>query len=798
MIKNYFKIAFRHLSKSVRFTFINVVGMSLGMACTLLIFLIVRHETSYDQNNAKGNRIYRVENQNVKENQTYAGNYTGMTNALHTDVPEAEKVVSLLQFDGSIFSTLNSDNRFKESFVFANNELFNLLDYSWIAGDAHKALSQPNTVVLSRHYAEKYFGKTDVIGEIIQLDNKHNLMVTGVLENYPSTSSFPFDILVSFQSLKTIDPTYDLNKWNGWNDNYQIFILLKEGIKPEQLTQRFSAIVRKYISNDPLYVDKRFVLNPLSEIHYSSNLSGRMANTKLLRILSLIGILVLLISCFNFINLSTAQAFKRAKEVGVRKVIGSSRLSVIYQFLTEAGLITGMAALIAILITHISLPYITSILDISVKISDLLTWQNSLFVVGLLFLTTLLAGLYPALRLSGMAPILALNKDNLKKGNQGFSLRQSLVVIQFTISLILISCAFLINQQLSFFQKTDLGFNKNAIITVALPDNKGAKLQTLRNQLMAYPQIKDVSFSFNSASSESNWMQMTHTRMGENPVDIKTQLKMVDAHYLTTYGIKLLAGQFFKEGDTLPKVVANEVYLSRMGITRAEDAIGQKLYYGDSLKSVDIIGVVKDFNVNSLHQKIDPTLLRVVPQHFYQAGIKLVSNDLRTENLHSTIAHIQKAWTASFPNQVFEYKFLDDELGQAYKSEIRTGQLIETATFIAILIACLGLFGLATFTAEQRTKEIGVRKVLGASVSSILVLLSKDFLKLILIAILIATPIAWWAMHQWLQNFEFKIHISWWTFGFTGLLMVCIALLTVSFQSLKAAVANPVKSLRTE
>ncbi|TAG51991.1 MAG: FtsX-like permease family protein, partial [Cytophagales bacterium] len=590
----------------------------------------------------------------------------------------------------------------------------------------------------------------------------------------------------------------DLNAWNGWSDNYQIFILLKNGIRPDQLTQRFSAIVRKYIDNNPLSVDKRFVLNPLSEIHYTSNLSGRMANIKHLKTLFSIGLLILLISCFNFINLSTAQAFKRAKEVGVRKVIGSSRLSLIYQFLIEAGLITGIAALIAILISQITLPFITSILNVSIKISDLLTWQNSLFVIGLLLLTTILAGIYPALRLSGMAPIKALNSNSLKKGQKWFSIRQSLVVTQFTISLILFSCTFLMNQQLSFFKKADLGFNKNAIITVALPDNKGAKLQTFRNQLLASPQIKDVSFSLNSASSESNWMQRTQTRVGAKSIDIKTQMKMVDPHYLTTYGIKLLAGQFFNEGDTLTKAVVNEVYLNRMGISRAEDAIGQKVYFGNGTESVNIIGVVKNFNVNSLHQKIDPTLLQVVPQHFYQAGIKLVNTDLSTDNLQSSIAHIQKAWKTAFPNQVFEYKFFEDELEKAYQSEIRMSQLIETSTFIAIMIACFGLFGLATFTAEQRTKEIGVRKVLGASVNSIIFLLSKDFLKLMLIAFIIATPIAWWAMNQWLQNFEFRIHISWWSFGLTGLVMVFIALLTVSYQAIKAALMNPVKSLKTE
>jgi len=356
----------------------------------------------------------------------------------------------------------------------------------------------------------------------------------------------------------------------------------------------------------------------------------------------------------------------------------------------------------------------------------------------------------------------------------------------------------LMDEQLSFFQKADLGFNKDAIITVSLPDNSPAKLQAFRNQLVSSSQIKDVSFSFNSASAESNWMQGTEIRNSETPIQIKAQMKMGDSHFLDTYGIQLLAGRTLKDSDTNQVVLANEIYLDRMGIKNPQEAIGKKFYFGNSEEYGTIVGIVKNFNVNSLHQKIDPTLIQVVPRHYYQGGIKLSNAHLSTDEIQATVAQVEKLWTATFPGQVFEYKFLDDELGRAYQSELRTARLIQTATFIAILIACLGLFGLATFIAEQRTKEIGVRKVLGASVSSILVLLSKDFLKLVIVAIVIATPVAWWAMDSWLQNFEFKIHITWWVFVFTGLMMATLAIVTVSFQSLKAALINPVKSLKTE
>ncbi len=800
MIRNYLTIAFRNLAKSKGYSFINITGLAVGLACTVLIFIVVRHETSYDQYHANGDRIYRVEGENINEKHTYPGTYTGMANALRTDLPEAKLVVPLLQVGGSTFAVSNSDKRFKESYVFADNALFHLLDYHWIAGDPHTALSQPNTVVLTRAYAEKYFGTTDVLSKTIQLDNKQDLLVVGVLENHPTTTSFPFDLLVSSSTIKTTKPDIDLNRWNGWNDNFQVFVLLKNGIDPTQLTKRFEDIVVKYMGREAL-PDKRFFLNSLAQIHYSSNLGGRSANLPLLRTLSFIGLLVLLIACFNFINLSTAQAFKRAKEVGIRKAIGSTRWSLIYQFLTEAGLITFLAVLIAIGLAWLMLPAMASTLAIPLKSPDLFTGQTALFALVLASLTTLLAGVYPAFRLSGMAPIWALKNNTVTQGNHWFTLRQGLVVVQFTVSLILISSALLINQQLTFFRNADLGFNKSAIITVGLPDNKPEKLQALRNQFIESPQIKDVSFSFNSASAESNWMQGMEYRKGAKANQIKTQMKMGDSHYLNTYGIQLLAGSTLRDTDTSSsafKIIANEVFLARMGISRPADAIGQRVYYGDGKEFATIVGVVKNFNVNSLHQKIDPTVIQVVPNNFYQAGIKLQSEKPTAETIQAVLAQIEKAWTATFPNQVFDYSFLDESLAQAYQSETHTAQLIEASTFLAVLIACLGLFGLATFMAEQRTKEIGVRKVLGASVGSIIVLLSKDFLKLVLVAIVIASPIAWYAMNQWLHNFEFKVEIKWWVFALTGLFIATLALLTVSFQSVRAALVNPAKSLRSE
>ncbi|CCH52407.1 Macrolide export ATP-binding/permease protein macB 1 [Fibrisoma limi BUZ 3] len=798
MIRNYVKIAWRNLVHAKSFSLINGFGLALGLASALLIFVVVHHETSYDQYHKNGDRMYRVETVNVRNSEAHAGTYTEMTAVLRNEVPEIERVVPIYRASGQSLAVPQESKSFKEPIAFTENGLFALLDYEWSSGDARTALLRPNQVVLTESYAQKFFGTTDAVGKTVLLGDDINLSVAGVLKDHPANTNFPFDVLVSLPTLKRISPDYDTHGWGGFGDNYQVYTLLRQGIRPEQLTKRFHGIQVKYQKDPETIKNQHFVLNSLAQLHYGYNFSGRQANVNLLNILSLIGAFVLLIACINFMNLTTAKALRRAKEIGIRKAVGSNRLALIYQFMTEAGLLISIATLLALLLAWVMLPSAANLMGLPLKTSDLFSWQAGAFVVLLVVLTTLLAGTYPAFRLSGMPPIWALKSNKLPQAGGSITFRQGLVVVQFTVSMILISSTLFINRQLSLFKNANLGFNQNAIITVGLPNNDPGKLQTLRSQLVASPQIKDVSFSFNSPSAESNWMQGIQYRNGTDPIEIRTQMKMVDAHFLETYGIQLIAGDAFREGDTLPKFIANEVFLKRLGIDRPEKAIGQMVYFGDSQESAPIIGVVKTFHVNSLHQGIDPTLMQVVPKHFHQAGIKLATENLSAETLNATLSTIETVWKATFPNKVFSYEFLDETLAQAYQNETRTAQLIETATLVAILIACLGLFGLATFAAESRTKEIGVRKVLGASVASIVALLSKDFLKPVLVAMLLAAPIAWYGVSEWLKNFEYKINIDWWVFAVAGAFAIMVALLTVSFQSIRAALMNPVKSLRTE
>ena len=793
MLRNYLRLAVRHYRRQVKTAALYVTGLTLGIVCAFVVFLAVTHEKSYDTHQTKRQRIYRAETEHFKDGFTTPGTYGELAKTIRREIPQIEAVSLILHKWGQRLTIPNADADFRETVYFADKTLIDVLDQRWVAGDAKTALSQPNSVVLTRSFARKFFGTEAVIGRTILYESKQPLLVTGVIDDYPIKTNFPLDVLISQTTLKSVQPDYDTYGWSGYGDDSQVYVVLKDNVQPTQLIKPLQAVVTKYMDKKAAE-GQRFVLNPLHELHYTSNYTGRSADKKLLNILMLIGLTVLLIACINFVNLTTAQAFKRAKEVGVRKTIGSNRRNLAYQFLTEAGLITLVAILLSVVIVWLGLPLVSNLLKIPLSNTDLFTWQASAFLLTLFVSTTLLAGAYPAFYLSGMAPITTLKP--IRSGNSRGVLRQGLVVFQFTVSLILISSALLIHRQLSFFQEADLGFDKNAVVTVGVPDNKPQKLQSLRSQLLESSQLNEVSFSLNSPSSDGNWMENVQYRKLTKAVDVRTQMKFADAFYLKTYDITLLAGQDFREGDTLTKAIINEVFLRRIGLQRPESALGQTVYLGQ--QAVTIIGVAKNFNVNSLHQSIDPTLIVYNPRNFHQSSIKLGGDKLTAQTIHTALEHIERAWTATFPNQPFEYKFLDETLAKAYQNETQTAALIDTATLIAILIACLGLFGLAAFTAEQRTKEIGVRKVLGASVASIVALLSKDFLKLVLIAIVIASPIAWYAMNRWLQDFAYKIDIEWWVFALAGLLAVGIALLTVSFQSIKAALMNPVKSLRSE
>ncbi|HLL96545.1 MAG TPA: ABC transporter permease [Spirosoma sp.] len=809
MLKSYFTTALRALKRNWNYTVINVVGLTFGLACCLLLFLAIRYELSYDWHHTNADQTYRLITYNRKSEGD--GRNTGIQMpalaALRNDFPELRgRVTMAYELYGALVRVIDRKaNKFQEQegvIAFVEPEYFRLFDYDWKSGSPKTAVSNPNAVVLSERMAQKYFGTINAVGKKIRLENKMDFVVTGVVQNPPVTSSLPFEVLVSFASLKQYGG--DIG-WNDWGSNYsgaQIYMMLPPTVAAAQMEKKFVPFVNKYMKPEDAK-DFQLELQRLTDIHSDTrtgNSANRTVSKQMIWAMGLIGLFILITACVNFINLATAQAIRRAKEVGVRKVLGSSRTQLVRQFLGETGLLTGLAVVLAFLVAYLSLPYVSQLLDI--KVAGLVLAGPGVigFVVLLAILTTVLAGFYPALVLSGYQPALALRgKMRITSGSQ-LTLRRGLIVFQFAISQMLIIGTIIAYSQMDYFRSADLGYNKDAVLTISIPDHKPEQLEPLRAKLAGLPNVKSLSYSISIPSANGNWWTGFRFDNAEKEADFSVVMRPADTSYLSTYGLKLVAGRMYQPADTMREFVVNESFVKRLGFRDPNQVIGKYMALGGGSKSIKkpIVGVIKDFNTFSLHQKTNPCLLSSLPSSYHTLGIKLSTQQGGTASISRLISDVETAWNATFPDFVFKYEFLDQTLDNFYKSEERMYSLFRLLAGIAIFIGCLGLYGVVAFMAESRTKEVGIRKVLGASTLHIFGLFSIDFVKLVLIALVIASPIAAYIMTKWLADFPYKIDIEWWMFALTGVLAVGIALLTVSFQSIKAALKNPVKSLRSE
>jgi len=649
--------------------------------------------------------------------------------------------------------------------------------------------------------AQKYFGKTDPVGKTIRLENKMDFTVTGVVQDPPITSSVPFEVMLSFASLKQ----YGANGgWDDWGSNYsgaQIYMMLPPTLAAAQMEQKFVPFVNKYMKPDDAK-NTQLELQPLTNIHTDTrtgNSAQRTVSKQMIWAMGLIGLFILITACVNFINLATAQAIRRAKEVGVRKVLGSSRAQLVRQFLGETGLLTGIAVGLAFIVSQLSLPYVSQLLDINIAALILLDPTVIGFVVLLAILTTVLAGFYPALVLSGYQPVLALRGKMRMAGSNQLTLRRGLIVVQFAISQVLLIGTIVAYSQMSYFRTADLGYSKEAVLTIDIPAHKLEQLEPLRAKLATLPNVKSFSYSISIPSADGNWSTGIRFENSEKESDFGVIMRPADTSYLSTYGLKLVAGRMYQPADTMREFVVNESFVKRLGFQKPNQVLGKYMALsGPGSPKKQIVGVVKDFNTFSLHHKTNPCVLTSFPDSYNTLGIKLSTQQGGTAAISQLIRDVETTWNASFPDFVFKYEFLDQTLASFYQNEERMYSLFRLLAGIAIFIGCLGLYGVVAFMAESRTKEVGIRKVLGASTAHIFSLFSIDFVKLVLLALVIATPIASYIMTKWLADFPYKIAIEWWMFVMTGVLAVGIALVTVSFQSIKAALMNPVKSLRSD
>jgi len=803
MIKKNIVLAFRSLRKDLSYTITNLIGLTIGITCCLLILSFVTYELSFDQFHTKKDQIYRVNYDVLMGGSETVSPSVPMFVAreLKSKFPEIEDATRFMPEWSA--KTIRRGNVFfdESSFAYADSNFFKILDFKPVAGNLKTALDKQNTVVITKKMATKYFGQTDPMGQVITFNNNKQFVVSAVMENVPSNSHFNFDFLTSFYSISGFDTLEMQDNWN--NPNYTTFLLLKPGTNVDALSKKIEAWVNppaetnQSVSENSIHLK----LEPLKDLHFDTqvyNFKNELVITdfKYINIFITTAILVLLIACANYINLSTAKASVRSKEVGIRKTIGASFWQIFTQFITESFLLTLGAVTISILAVSALLPYLNNLLDKEIPFY-IFNKTFVLYTVAGTILIALLAGFYPSLILSNFRPIQTLKGTLIKTGTSGVSVRKSLVVFQFAISVALILGTIIVQSQLKFMQSEKLGLDKDHVVLIHGNADVSKNLNAFAQDLKNISGVQDVALTWRSPfeTVTGNGFSIKSNPTSNDDWHVVGGIAG-DAHYLSTLGILLLSGRNFdptkiKGDSTINEFIVNEAFLRHYNV-KAKDVIGKTVILGLT-GSGTIVGVMKDFHTSSMHDKIEPVVLFNSPQYFSSVLVHVGAG-----RLSFVLSGIQKTWKSYAPMRPFSYSFLDDEYDALYRTEQRLGTLMSLFCGVAILITCLGLLGLMTFIVTQRTKEIGIRKVLGASVVSITTMLSRDFLKLVIIAIIIAIPIAWYFMNNWLQNFAYRINVGWFVFFITGITSILIAFLTISFQSVRAAIANPVKSLRTE
>jgi len=809
MIRNYFKTALRNLLRYKFISFINLFGLTIGLTCCLLILTYILNELSYDRYNKNANKIYRVErtflNPETKMLSLELGSVAPPFAALlQNDFKEIKKITRFLE--GGTTALRYDDKRFNEENVyFADENLFDVFDVNVTRGNPSRALNDPYSIMLTEDVAKKYFGKEDPLNKMIRLDNQFTFKVTGIYKPFPSNAHIHPAIMLSFNTLKDSAIYGEKNLRTNWgNNSFYTYLLLPPGYDPKKLEAQFQAFLNRHMPNDGNGKFKpsdgtSLSLRKLTDIHLYSHKDLEVeenGDIKRVYIFSAIALFILLIACINYMNLSTARSALRAKEIGVRKVVGAGKPELIAQFLSESILICGIATILAFLLTGVALPGLNKISEQSLSINILSKWQVILPLILVPFIVGALSGIYPAIFLSSFKPIKVL-KGILKVGEGNFSFRKVLVVTQFSISIILIISTAIVFQQLKYMQNKSLGFNREHIVTLNNNAGLNNSFESFRTALLDNTNIKEVGRSSRIPSGRLLDARGSKINNGDSLAPTKADIKFVraDEAFIPTYGMKMVAGRNFSKeyGMDTSSFVINEAAVKVLGLKSNEDAIGKPFTYGN--RAGHLIGVVNDFHFESLHQRILPIVLftSTTQNSYGRISIKISAN-----NIPAALSHIEDTWRKFLPETPYDYTFLDERFADLYKAEQQQGSIFTIFSCIAIFIACLGLFGLSAFTITQRIKEIGIRKVLGASVGNIVQLISKDFLLLVLIAAVIAFPVAWYAMHNWLQDFAYRINIPWWVFIAAGILAALIAFATISIQAVKAAVANPVKSLRTE
>jgi putative ABC transport system permease protein len=802
MIRNYLKTAIRNLFKNKTFTIINVVGLALGITCGIGIFMIVNFETGFDNFHKNSNNIYRVVSDfhYPEGDQHTPGIPFPLPASLKLDFPELKNIGSIFGGRNNQLDIINTDTKastkrflLKSGVFYINPDFFKVFSFKWLAGDPTTVLSKPNQVALTRDMAVQYFGSwQNAIGRTIKKDNSELLQVSGIIENPPKNSDFQFQVVISYVSMINGPYANILKDWGTTTSAEQCYILVSGQGEAAAINRQLQKLRVKYFGSD----DKNSFLSiqPLGDVHYNQlygNYNYTISKSTLWS-LTLISIFLLVLACINFINLATAQAVKRSREVGIRKVLGSKRWQLGAQFMVETFIIVLLATMVALGILFLLAPYAQKILDRPVSMNPLSSFDSILFTLVIIGVVTFLSGFYLAVVVSGFKPLRAIKNKITSVSSSGISLRRALVVFQFVIAQSLIIATLVVLSQIRYFEQAPLGFNKDAIVTVDIPrDNVSRqKWEPFVQQLQILPGVSNVSLCNNSpasAGAHTTSFKFNQTTKNES-FEINT--KPADVAYFNVYGLKLAAGTLYQPADTATKIVVNETFVKKMGLTN-DQAIGKFLVI--DAQKLFISGVVKDFHQTSLRATIEP--LVIMPA---KANYRMVSLKLQPQNISGTLKNINTLYNKTFPNDLYEYNFFDETISKFYSQEQHLAQLFKLFAGIGIFISCIGLYGLVLFMTVQRIKEVGLRKVLGATELNIVMLFFKEFVGLIAIAFAIAASVTWYLMNGWLSNFAYHTAISGWMLAFVGGASILLAMITVSSQTIKAALANPVKSLKTE
>jgi predicted permease len=801
MLKNYLKTALRNLLREKSNTLLNIAGLTLGITGSIVLFLVVKNANSFDKYHVNYDRIYRAVSTSKGNN---GDNFTQgipapLPEAIRTDFSSDVDAVAFTSYRrGSLITVLHGNDQTKKyeeakGLVFTEPSFFEIFDRKMLIGSAEKGLDDPNEAIISQKWALKYFGRENVVGENVQYDDLE-YTITAVMEDYPANTDLPFDLMLSSVTIKK---QLQERGWHDISDTDNCYFLIKENVSIDQLKAQIPSFVEKYLGDRSSNANEStFILQPLKELH-SDNRFGNY-NTKLPRmaqyVFSVIAVFLLLMACINFINLATAEAIKRTREVGIRKLLGSSRWQLIFQFLGEAFIVTMISVALSLLVARGLIEFINPFMEISLSLnlhSDGIVW---IFLGVLTVVVTVFSGFYPALVVSSFKPALAIKNQTGPGASSGNTLRKGLVVLQFFISQFFIISTIVIVRQMDFVQNHDTGFARDRIITIPIPSQKeetearSSRMRTLKNEMMRLSDVQQASLNYAPPSFKAVY-GTSFSMPGSDDV-FDTQVKFVDGDYIPLYDIKLVAGEGLADSDSVSGLVVNEKLAEVVGF-KSYEMVGRQISLWGELRTVR--GVVKDFNTTSLERAIEPVMLVNNIDGYQSMSLKLGSDEFQT-----TVKQVKELWEEAYPEYIFSYNFVDDEVRSLYKGIRKVSSFLSIFSSIAIVIGCLGLFGLVTFMTNQKTKEIGVRKVLGASVATILFFFSKQFLTLILIGFALTVPLVWFLMTKLLEQFAYKITLSP-TIFITGLtITIFIAVLTVGFRSYRAARANPVRSLRSE